>query len=285
MMQATTKIQGTERDIYLPEPAEVVRVEPMTELEKFFEFRLADGRDLGHMPGQFAQVTVPGYGEAPISISSSPTQRGIFQMVVRRVGTVTSAMHALKPGQKIGIRGPFGTHFPVEDVMKGQDILFICGGIGLVPVRSAIRYVLDHRKDYGKVVILFGAKSPAERLFTEELKAWASLPNVTVLETVDRADPQWKGNVGVITTLIPKITVDVAKTIAVICGPPIMYKFVILELDKIQFSRSRMYLSLERHMKCGVGKCGHCQINGLYACQDGPVFKYSDIQEVREAIR
>jgi NAD(P)H-flavin reductase len=285
MIQATAKPKGTDRDIYLPQTAEVVRVEPMTELEKFFEFRLADGRELGHMPGQFAQVSIPGYGEAPISISSSPTQRGVFQMVVRRVGTVTTAMHALKPGAKVGVRGPFGTHFPVEDAMQGQDILFICGGIGLVPVRSAIRYVMDHRKEYGAVKILFGAKSPAERLFTEELKVWASHPNVTVMETVDRADPSWKGHVGVITTLIPKISVDVSKTVAVICGPPIMYKFVILELDKIQFSRSRMYLSLERHMKCGVGKCGHCQINGLYACQDGPVFKYSDIQEVREAIR
>ncbi len=283
MIQATAK--GTERDIYLPEPTEVVRVEPMTELEKFFEFRLAGGRELGHMPGQFAQVSVPGYGEAPISISSSPTQRGIFQMVVRRVGTVTAAMHALKPGQRIGIRGPFGTHFPVEDAMKGQDVLFICGGIGLVPVRSAIRYVLDHRKDYGKVTILFGAKSPAERLFTNELVEWASQPGVTVMETVDRADAAWKGNVGVITTLIPKISVDVSRTIAVVCGPPIMYKFVILELDKIALPRSRMYLSLERHMKCGVGKCGHCQINGLYACQEGPVFRYSDIESVREAIR
>lgn len=282
-----TQSQAAEiqRDIYLPEPAEVLRVEPMTAMEKFFEFRLSSRRELGHMPGQFCQVSVPGFGEAPISISSSPTQKGSFQMVVRRVGTVTAAMHNLRPGQTIGIRGPFGTHFPVEGAMRGQDILFICGGIGLVPVRSAIRYVLDHRKNYGKITILFGAKSPSERLFTQELADWGKQRDVTVMETVDRPDEGWTGNVGVITTLIPKIKIVPDRTVVVICGPPIMYKFVILELDKLALLRNRMYLSLERHMKCGVGKCGHCQINGLYACQDGPVFQYSQLEDVREAIR
>lgn len=272
------------KDIYLPESADVLKVEPMTALETFFEFRLTSGRDLGHMPGQFVEVSIPGIGEAPISVSSSPTQRGSFQMVVRKVGNLSGAMHALAAGRQIGIRGPFGTHFPVDGAMKGQDILFICGGIGLVPVRSAINYVLDHRDDYGHVTILFGTKTPADRLFTDEMQRWAAAKDVTFMETVDRADDGWKGNVGVITTLIPKVRIDPAKTVAVVCGPPIMYKFVILELDKVGLKADRMYVSLERHMKCGVGKCGHCQVNGLYACQDGAVFKYSEIANVREAI-
>ena len=272
------------KDIYLPEPADVLKASPMTALEMFFEFRLASGRELGHMPGQFVEVSIPGIGEAPISISSSPTQKGSFQMVVRKVGNVSGAMHALSAGRQVGIRGPFGTHFPVDGEMKGKDVLFICGGIGLVPVRSAINYVLDHRDDYGHVTILFGTKTPADRLFTDEMQRWASAKDVTFMETVDRGDDAWKGNVGVITTLIPKVRLDPARTVAVVCGPPIMYKFAILELDKVGLKADRMYVSLERHMKCGVGKCGHCQVNGLYACQDGAVFKYSDIASVREAI-
>lgn len=276
-----------EKDVYRPEPATVLKNEPMTATENFFEFKLDSGQDLGHMPGQFAEVSLAGIGEAPISISSSPTQAGIFQMVVRKAGNVTGKLHSLAPGAKVGFRGPFGTTFPVNREMKGKDILFICGGIGLVPVRSAINYVLHNRQDYGKVTILFGSKSPAERLFLDELAAWTKRDDVNFLETVDRSDPEkkWQGNVGVITTLVPDINLDITKTVALVCGPPIMYKFVMIELEKVQLPHQQIYLSLERHMKCGVGKCGHCQINNLYVCQDGPVFKYSDITEVREAIR
>jgi NAD(P)H-flavin reductase len=272
------------KDIYLPEPAKVLRVEPVTKLEMLFEFSLASGRELGHKPGQFAEVSVLGVGEAPISISSSPTLHGSFQMVVRKVGNVTAALHKLRPGGLVGIRGPFGTHFPVDGDIKGKDIVFICGGIGLVPVRSAIGYVLHHREDYGRVMILFGTKTPADRLFIQEAREWAKQKDVTYLETVDRGDETWKGNVGVITTLMPKIKIDPARTVAIVCGPPIMYKFAIIELDKMGVTQECIYVSLERHMKCGVGKCGHCQVNGLYVCQDGPVFRYADVSEVREAI-
>lgn len=271
-------------DIYLPQPAAVTKAEPMTKLEMFFEFKLAGGRELGHLPGQFCEVSIPGIGEAPISISSSPTYRDGFQMVVRRVGNVSGAMHGLKAGGTVGIRGPFGTSFPVDGAMKGKDLLFICGGIGLVPVRSAIQYALDHRRDYGRVMILFGTRTPADRLFVDDMARWAGQKDVTVLETVDRGDESWKGNVGVITTLMPKVKLDPARTVAVVCGPPIMYKFVIIELDKMKVPQESIYVSLERHMKCGVGKCGHCQVNGIYVCQEGPVFRYADIAGVREAI-
>ena len=272
-----------DKDIYCPEPATLVKVQPVTEMECFFDLRLDSGKELGHKPGQFVEVSIAGIGEAPFGVSSSPTRPGSFHLVLRRVGNVSGALHRLKAGAKVGIRGPFGKPFPVDDAMKGQDILFISGGIGLVPVRSAIQYVFDHRRDYGAVTILFGTKSPAERLFTDEVEEWKRQPDTMYLESVDRADSSWQGNVGVITTLMPKLKIDPARTVAVICGPPIMYKFVLVELNKMGITSERSYVSLERHMKCGVGKCGHCQINGLYTCQDGPVFRYSDLIPVREA--
>jgi sulfite reductase subunit B len=271
-------------DIYLPSPATVGEVKTMTAMERFFSFRLDSGQPLGHMPGQFAEVSIPGIGEAPISISSSPTRVGSFEMVVRNVGNVTGAMHNLSAGDKVFIRGPFGTTFPVDDAMKGKDVLFICGGIGLIPVRSAIQYVLDNRDDYGRVMILLGAKTPSDRLFVDEFEQWRSVKNVTLLQTVDRRDENWYGAEGVITTLMPLVKIDETRTIAIICGPPIMYKFVITELLKFKLRDDQIYLSLERHMKCGVGKCGHCQINNIYVCQDGPVFKFSDIKDIEEAL-
>ena len=271
-------------DIYLPSPATVSEVKPMTALECFFSFRLDSGEELGHMPGQFVEVSIPGVGEAPISIASSPTRKESFEMVVRKVGNVSGAMHKLSAGDKVFIRGPFGKALPVDDAMKGQDILFICGGIGLVPVRSAIQYVLDNRDDYGRVMILFGAKTPRDRLFTDEFEQWRSAKNLTLLQTVDRRDESWYGAEGVITTLMPLVKLDETRTVAVICGPPIMYKFVITELLKVKLREDQIYLSLERHMKCGVGKCGHCQINNIYVCQDGPVFKFSDVKDVEEAL-
>jgi NAD(P)H-flavin reductase len=274
-----------QKDIYLPQPASVLETKSLTELENYFRFSLDSGEDFGHMPGQFAEVSVPGIGEAPISLSSSPTRDGGFEMVVRRVGNVSAAMHNLEAGDKVGIRGPFGTTFPVTDGLKGQDVLFIAGGIGLVPLRSAIHYVLDNRDDYGRVIILYGAKTPAERLFVRELLDWNEREDVEYLDTVDRPDERWQGNTGVITTLMPKISIDPARTRAVVCGPPVMYKFVLLELFEMQVPHEDIFVSLERHMKCGVGKCGHCQINGVYVCQDGPVFNYAQIEGFEEAIQ
>jgi NAD(P)H-flavin reductase len=271
-------------DLYLPRSATVVSKTMLTPAEMQFDVRFDNGQDLGHMPGQFAEVTVPGVGEAPISISSSPDRRGGFDLVVRRAGRLTAAMHECPTGAKLGIRGPFGTHFPVDGAMKGKDVVFIAGGIGLAPLRSAIHYVLNHRRDYGNVTILYGTKSPPERLFVDELAQWAGRPDVKFMETVDRPDANWRGNVGVITTLIPKAGIDASKAVVVACGPPIMYKFVVVSLYAVDVTDEKIFVSLERRMKCGVGKCGHCQINGLYACLDGPVFNYADIVRVQEAV-
>ncbi|MCJ7494753.1 MAG: FAD/NAD(P)-binding protein [Deltaproteobacteria bacterium] len=278
-----TAAQVQPTSIYLPILAEIVRTEQLTKMEKLFEIKLQNGQELGHQPGQFVEVSLFGIGEAPISVSSSPTKKGSFELAVRAVGNVTKTLHTLNRGATLGIRGPFGKGFPIEE-MKGKDILFVAGGIGLVPLRSLINYVLDNRSHFGRVFVLFGAKTPAEQLFLDELAKWRQSKDMEYWETVDRSDGQWKGNVGVITTLFPKITVDPQKTIAVIVGPPIMYRFAILEAQVKGIPDDQIIVSLERRMKCGVGKCGHCQINHIYVCQEGPVFSYAKIKDLKEAI-
>ncbi len=270
--------------IYAPEYARLVEVRPLTELEKLFTIELPGGRSLGHEPGQFVMVSVPGVGEAPISVTSSPSRsNGTFELCVRRVGDVTNALHRMEPGAYVGIRGPFGHGFPIEQ-MRGKDLLFAPGGLGLAPLRSLINQVLDERGSFGRVIILYGAKRPSELLFRDELEEWAARDDVEFHVTVDRGDETWEGHIGVITTLFPLVTVDPRNTVAVTCGPPIMYRFVIMEMLGKGIPETQIYLSLERRMKCGVGKCGHCQINDLYCCQDGPVFTYAQIKNVPEAL-
>lgn len=277
-------INEMNRSIYLPEVATIIRAEPMTDKDRFFEFELEE-RELGHKPGQFVELSIPGIGEAPFSVSSSPTKKGSFEMLIRNVGKVTSFIHRLGPGDKVGLRGPFGTHFAVER-FKGKDLLFISGGLGLAPLRSAINFVLDKRGDYGDIIILSGARDPSQRLFTEEIERWKKVPGITFLETVDKGDETWQGNTGVITTLFPQIRdrIDAKSTKAFIVGPPVMYKFVIRELEDMGLDDSDIIVSLERRMECGVGKCGHCQIEGVYVCQEGPVFTYDSIKDLMEAL-
>lgn len=268
---------------YLPRWAEIFRIEDLTETEKLFEMHLVNGEPLGHNPGQFVELSVMGIGEAPISVSSAPRQTNSFELAIRKVGNLTNAVHRLAVGDTVGIRGPFGTHFPVEET-KQKDILFVAGGIGLVPLRSFIHFVLEHRKEYGEVTILFGARNPSERLFLGELDEWRNRKDIRYLDTVDRPDAEWRGHVGVITTLFPQIDIDPSKTYCVIVGPPVMYRFAILEAKARGIPDTQIFLSLERRMKCGLGKCGHCQINHIYVCQDGPVFRYTDIFDLEEAL-
>lgn len=270
---------------YSPVEGTIVRTRQMTENEKFFEIRLKGGKPLGHMPGQFAQFSIFGIGEAPISISSSPTKKdkSTFEICVRKAGTFTNQLHNLDKGDKLGVRGPYGRPFPVDD-FKGNDLIFVAGGLGIVPLRSLIHFVLDKRRDFGAVTLLLGCKQPKDRLFTDEIKAWERMTDINYACTVDKADPEWKGNVGVITTLIPGVNIDVNRTYAVVVGPPIMYKFVIKELLAKGLPEKQIILSLERRMKCGLGKCGHCQINDKYVCQDGPTFSYDEIKGLEEAL-
>ena len=282
-MQSTT-VSAQEGSIYTPVMARLLQVKQMTELEKLFTFEVPDGQSLGNEPGQFVEVSLLGIGEAPISISSSPSRsNGRFELCVRQVGDVTSALHRLEPGEMVGIRGPFGQPFPL-DKMKGKDVLFAAGGLGLAPLRSLINQVLDERGFFERVIILYGTKQPSEILFKEDIVEWAARDDVEFHMTVDRGDENWQGNVGVITTLFPKITIDPRNTVAATCGPPIMYRFVLMEMLGKGIPETQIYLSLERRMKCGVGKCGHCQIGHLYCCQDGPVFCYADIKGLEEAL-
>ena len=268
---------------YVPQMARVLAAETMTDTERLFRLEMEHGRGLGYEPGQFVSVTVFGVGEAPISITSSPTQGKPFELCVRSVGMVTNKLKDVKAGDRLGIRGPFGNHFDYE-AMKGHDVLFAAGGLGLAPVRSLIRYVLDNRKDYGNVTILMGAREPKLLLYRAELDAWAARNDCTCLVTVDRPDTAWKGNTGVITKLFKKLSIDPAKTFAVIVGPPVMFKFTVLEALAEGVPEHRIICSLERHMKCGVGKCGHCQIRGVYVCREGPVFTYEQVKKLREGI-
>ena len=290
---ATTAVQP-EVDIqsggdidYVPKLATIIKKVPLTSMETLFEIKLDDGSELNHKPGQFVEVSVFGIGEAPISLSSSPTKKQTFEVCVRKLGNVTTKLHRLGVGDKVGIRGPFGNGFDV-DSLEGKDLLFIAGGLGIAPLRSLINYVLDNgnREDFGRVYLLYGCKEPKELLFGDELPLIASKENVEFKPTVNWCPENevWSGNIGVITTLIPQVSFDPEKTIAILCGPPVMYKFVIADLKKRNVPDDHIIMSLERRMKCGVGKCGHCQINQIYVCKDGPVFNYSKIKGVPEAL-
>jgi len=261
----------------------ILRVKKITDSEKLFEIVLPGGENLNHEPGQFVMVSLLGVGEAPFSISSSPTKLGSFELVIRNIGKLTHALHRLKAGDEVGIRGPFGKGFPVH-ILEGSDLLFVAGGLGIVPLHSLINYAIDNRGDFGKVNILLGCGKPEDLLYSDEIDEWTKRLDVNFECTVDRADSGWKGNVGLITSLIPGVNLVPVRTFAIVVGPPIMYKFVITMLLGKGIPERQILVSLERHMKCGLGKCGHCQINGVYCCQDGPVFSYDKIKNIRESI-
>ena len=270
--------------IYLPEPARIVKTQQLTAMEKLFTVEFVSGRSMGHQPGQFVEVSVLGVGEAPFVVSSSPSRsNGIFELCIRKAGDLTGVIHTKKAGDLLGVRGPFGRAFPM-DKFRGKDILFAPGGMGLPPARSVINQVLDERGRYGRVIILYGARNPSELLFKDELAKWGQRDDVELHVTVDRPDDDWTGNVGVITTLFSKISIYPRNTVAITIGPPIMYRFVLMELLGKGIPESNIWLSLERRMKCGVGKCGHCQINDLYTCQSGPCFSYAEIKAVEGAL-
>ena len=272
--------------IYTPEIADVLSAEKLTEKEILLSLSLPEGRDLGHDPGQFVEVSIFGAGEAPISVTSSPIQKGSFEICVRNAGVVTNELHRLEAGDKLAVRGPYGRGFDLKE-FEGKDIIYVAGGLGLAPLRSLIKTTIapEMRDRFGRIDILYGAKNPGELLYTNELLQWQERDDLNCLLTVDRPDESWRGNTGVITTLFKKLDpVDAKNTMVAIVGPPVMYKFVILEVLMLGISESQIKVSLERRMKCGVGKCGHCQINGVYVCQSGPVFSYSEVKGLPEAI-
>ena len=271
--------------LYVPLDCEIVAVNNLTPNEKLFRVRLPEDRPLGHLPGQFVQVSMLGLGEAPISVASSPTREQFFEMGVRRAGTLTGAMHRLAVGDTIGIRGPFGRPFDLPR-LRGQNLLLISGGCGLAPMRSLIQYCQDRQAEFGRITILYGAKSPADVLFKSDLEVWEKLPGFACSRTVDRITEGdcFTGSVGLITKLVSAADVAAERTVAVVIGPPVMYRPVIACLEKKGFSARQIVVSLERQMRCGVGNCGHCSIEHLYCCQDGPVFWLNEVEGLRGAI-
>ena len=272
---------------YLPHLARISRIQRMVPDNHLFQLRFAEpalNDRWTYRPGQFVELSVIGTGEAPISICSSPTRRGVIELCVRRVGRLTDALYRLPTNAVVGIRGPYGNGFPVEE-MAGHDLLIVAGGLGMAPLRSLLWYALDNREQFGAITLMYGARQPAEMLFREELSSLADVDALTTLLTVDR-DPTgtWKHQIGLLPELFKLVRLDASRTYAAVVGPPVVYKFVLRELLQQNFSKDRILMSLERRMKCGVGKCGHCTVGYKYTCIDGPVFTYWDAINLPEVV-
>jgi len=273
-----------QKNIFLPMEAKILKAKQATETERHFTLQLVNKGKMHFEPGQILEVSLLGYGEIPIGFASSPTRENTFDIVVRTVGRVSKAINNLKEGDILNVRGPLGHGFDLS-VLRNNNILIVAGGIGLCPTRSLVQYILDRRSEFKRFILFYGARNPSQQMFRDELAAWrkANKEVIEFHETVDKADPTWQGNVGVITELFKKTSIT-PDTKVVICGPPIMFRFVIKELTKIGVPHQNIFVDLERRMKCGVGKCGHCQINDKYVCVDGPVFSYADIKDLEEAL-
>ena len=248
---------------------------------KTFRVVGTDGKKLfEHMPGQCAMVSVPGVGESMFSITSSPTNKDYMEFSIKKCGCVTEVIHSLDVGQQITVRGPYGRNFPVEEDFKGKDLLFIAGGIGLAPLRSVINYVRHFRKNYGKVIVVYGARSADDLVDIREIKTeWMNEENFDVYLTIDRPQEDWDGHVGFVPAYVKGIGLDPHMT-AILCGPPIMIKFTLQGLLELGFSKTNVYTTLELRMKCGVGKCGRCNVGNKFVCKDGPVFRMDEIDEL-----
>ncbi len=264
----------------IPKVGVVTDIRKDTPDVKTFRVVGTDGKKLfRHMPGQCAMVSIPGVGECMFSITSSPTNEEYMEFSVKKCGCVTEVLHALEVGAQITVRGPYGKNFPVEEDFKGKDLLFIAGGIGLAPLRSVINYVRHYRSNYGKVVIVYGARSKDDLVDIEEIQnEWVNEPNMEVYLTIDRPQDDWDGHVGFVPAYVKELGLDPNMT-AVLCGPPIMIKFTLAGLLELGFDKSRVYTTLELRMKCGVGKCGRCNVGDKFVCKDGPVFRMTELDE------
>jgi len=275
-------------NIYLPSVVRLDRVvDEIAEVRTFvwhFEDPFEQAAFKRFRPGQFAQVSLFGVGEFPASLPPSPTEEEVF-FTIRQVGGCTAALHRLKPGDQFAVRGPYGNGFPMEEY-AGKNLVFVAGGIGLIPLRACIMYALAHRERYRRIQIFYGAKTPSELMYLPNLRAWEQAAGVECHLTVDRAAEGWTGPVGVVGSLFkrPGVQVPVEDTVAFVCGPPVMFRFVIRDLLAMGFREDQIMSTLERYMKCGVGKCGHCCIGVAYVCVDGPVFTYAQIKKLGEDI-
>lgn len=272
---------------FQPEAARIVRQYDLIENNRFFQIRHVDmnrAMSFTYNPGQFIMLSIPGVGEAPFSISSSPSRPGILELGVRKVGTITESLFQKRANDIIYIRGPYGNGFKIEQ-MLGKDLIIVAGGLGVIPLRSILYYVLDNRDKFGRIFFLYGAGDPSQFMFKEEFFQLKEREDLDCMYTVDKADETWTEKEGVVTKLFRDLPeIDPQNAIGLVVGPPVMYKYVIDEFLKLKIPKNMIQLSLERRMKCGVGKCGHCVIDHLYTCKNGPVFTYWDTLHFRELI-
>lgn len=264
---------------YLPTEAKIEEINQETPNIKTFV--LEPKEKISFAAGQFVELTVPGIGEAPFTPSSDPNAKGRLEISIMNVGLVTSKLHQMQKGQKLGIRGPYGKGYPFNE-FEGKGILIVGGGVGLAPLRSLLYSLFSQIDKYKKVYIKYGARTPADRIFKKEIDEWAEKERVDVDCTVDVGDETWRGKVGLVTTLLEGLEIDLKNSVAVVCGPPIMMKFVTLKLLDVGYQPKDIYLSMEKNMSCGLGKCGHCALGRFYVCKDGPVFSYDVIKDIPE---
>lgn len=269
------------KDALIPVVGVVTDIRKDTPDVKTFRIVGLDGKKpFEHLPGQCAMVSIPGVGESMFSITSSPTNTEYMEFSIKKCGCVTEVIHALEVGNQVTVRGPYGRNFPVEEDFLGKDLLFIAGGIGLAPLRSVINYVRHYRDKYGKVIIVYGARSKDDLVDIEEIKSeWMNEKDFDVYLTIDREQEGWDGHVGFVPNYVKELGVDKNMT-AVLCGPPIMIKFTLNGLLDMGFEKSRVYTTLELRMKCGIGKCGRCNVGDKFVCKDGPVFRMDELDEL-----
>lgn len=270
-------------DLLIPQVAKVTQIKVETSDVKTFQVvSTAGNKAFDHAPGQCAMLGVPGVGEAMFSIASSPTNPDFMEFSIKRCGVLTNYLHKLGVGAELTIRGPYGNSFPVDTVFKGRDLLFVAGGIGLAPVRSAVKYVFDNRASYGKIDILYGARSADDLVYRCEIEEnWANQSDTNIYTTIDRPQESWRGNVGFVPDYFSKIGFRPDK-MALVCGPPIMIKFMLRALLDAGFTKQQVYTTLELRMKCGIGKCGRCNIGSVFVCKDGPVFRCDQLDALPE---
>ncbi|MDH3215884.1 MAG: FAD/NAD(P)-binding protein [Candidatus Krumholzibacteria bacterium] len=272
---------------YQPHMARIVRVYNMVADNYLFTLRFVDEQIAGtftHRPGQFIMLSLPGTGEAPISISSSPSRPGVLELCVRRVGRVTNALYRCRTNDLVAIRGPYGNGFPMEELM-GKNVLLVAGGLGIAPLRSLLWYAIDNRGRFENITVMYGARTPQDMLFRDELVSLVGRTDLTCLLTVDE-DPggDWKGHIGLLPQLFDYLAIRPERTCAAVCGPPVVYRFILKRLLDLGFTKDRILMSLERRMRCGVGKCGHCSVGYKYTCIHGPIFTYWDAINLPEMI-
>ena len=269
------------KETLIPQVVTVTDIRVETPDVKTFRIVTPEGKKpFEHIPGQCAMLSVPGVGEAMISITSSPTNKEFMEFSIKECGCLTTWLHSMDVGQQITIRGPYGNGFPVDTAFKGKDLLFIAGGIGLAPLRSVINYVRDKRADYGHVDIVYGSRSKDDLVdYKEIMEEWCNTEGVDVQLTIAREQEGWDGHVGFVPNYVKELGFDVNKT-AIICGPPIMIKFTLAGLQEIGFDKTQVYTTMELRMKCGIGKCGRCNIGSKYVCKDGPVFRCDELDEL-----